>query len=284
MTVARLLRSPIGWAILLILVVLAVASVFTTVGETQQAVIVRLGVPRAVVNLYRPDQRFGETGAGLIARVPLLDQVFFVDKRVRTLELEGQPIQSADGQQIAADAYARYRVVDPALFYTATHGDARAFADTLRPALGMALRTRLGALPAAALLAPERVPAMRAVRDQLDQAARRFGVRVSEVRLDRTALPDGAPLDTAIGRMRTSREQQADAIRADGDAAVARIRDDGSAAVSRIYADSFGQDPAFFDFYRAMLSYRITMADGSTQLVLSPNSEYFRQFRTGGKQ
>lgn len=284
MTAARLLRSPIGWAILLILVVLAVASVFTTVGETQQAVIVRMGVPRAVVNLYRPDERFGETGAGLIARVPLLDQVFFVDKRARTLELEGQPILSADGQPIAADAYARYRVVDPARFYTATHGDAQVFTDTLKPALGDALRTRLGTLPAAALLAPEQLPAMRVVRDGLDQAARRFGVRVSEVRLDRTALPEGTALDAAIGRMRTARQQQIDKVRADGDAEVMRIRDEGSAAVSRIYADSFGQDPEFFDFYRAMLSYRITMADGSTQLVLSPSSEYFRQFRTGGKQ
>ena len=284
MTVAGLFRSPIGWAILLIALVLAAASVFTTVGETQQAVIVRLGVPRAVVNLYRPDQRFGETGAGLIARVPLLDQVFFIDKRVRTLEVEGQPIQSADGQPIAADAYARYRVVDPARFYTATHGDAQVFTDTLKPALGTALRVQLGALPIAVLLAPERVPALRTVRDQLDQAAQRFGVRVSEVRLDRTALPEGGALDATIGRMRMEREQQADAIRADGDAQVARIRDDGTTAVSKIYADSFGQDPDFFDFYRAMLSYRITMADGSAQLVLSPNSEYFRQFRTGGKQ
>ncbi|MBA2932768.1 protease modulator HflC [Sphingomonas sp. CGMCC 1.13654] len=284
MTVARLLRSPIGWAILLILLVLAAASVFTTVGETQQAVIVRMGVPRAVVNLYRADERFGQTGAGLIARLPLLDQVFFVDKRVQMLELDGQPIQTADGGSIAADAYARYRVVDPALFYTATHGDARVFGDTVKPVLGTALRSALGALPVSQLLVPERIPAMRMVRDRLDQATRRFGVRVSEVRLARTILPEGAALDNAIGRMRTDREQQADAIRADGQAEIAHIRADGEAQAAKMYADAFGQDPDFYDFYRAMQSYQKTLADGSTQMILSPNSEYFRQFRTGGKQ
>jgi modulator of FtsH protease HflC len=284
MTVGRLFRSPIGWAILLILLVFAAASVFTTVGETQQAVIVRMGVPRAVVNLYRPDQPFGRTGAGLVVRVPVIDQLFYVDKRVQTLELEGQPILSADGRPIAADAYARYRVVDPVRFYTATHGDPRMFADTLRPVLGTALRSELGTLPVATLLAPERVPAMRAARDRLDEAAQRFGVRVAEVRLDRTELPDGAALDDAIGRMRADRERQASAIRDDGYAQAMRIRADGDAQASKLYADAFGQDPAFYDFYRAMQSYKITLADGSTQMVLSPNSEYFRQFRTGGKQ
>ena len=283
MTASRLLRSPIGWAILLILLVFAAASVFTTVGETQQAVIVRMGVPRAVVNLYRPDQAFGDTGAGLVARVPLIDQVFYVDKRVQTLDLEGQPILSADGRPIAADAYARYRVVDPVRFYTATHGDARMFADTLKPVLGTALRNELGTLPVATLLAPERVPAMRAVKGRLDEAAQRFGVRVSEVRLERTILPDGTALDDTIGRMRTEREQQASAIRDSGYAQAMRIRADGDAQASKLYADAFGQDPEFYDFYRAMQSYKITLADGSTQMVLSPNSEYFRQFRTGGK-
>jgi membrane protease subunit HflC len=284
MTPARLLRSPIGWALLLILVVLVGASVLTIVPETQQAVIVRMGVPRAVVNLYRADQSFGQTGAGLIARVPLVDQIFYVDKRVQTLDVENQPILSADGRPIAADAYARYRVVDPVRFYAATRGDPQAFSEALRPVLGTALGDELGRLPLVALLMPERVPAMRSVKDRLDAAAARYGVRVSEVRLDRTDLPDGAVLDATIARMRDIRLQQAADIRADGNREVTRIRSEGEAEASKILADSFGQDPDFFDFYRAMMSYRITFGDGSTQMVLSPNSEYLRQFRSGGKQ
>ncbi|PXA84606.1 protease modulator HflC [Nostoc sp. 3335mG] len=283
MTPARLLRGPIGWALLLILVVLIAASVLTIVPETQQAVIVRMGEPRAVVNLYRPDQPFGQTGAGLVARLPLVDQVFYVDRRVQTLDIENQPVLSADGRQVAADAYARYRVVDPVRFYDATHGTPYAFSEALRPVLGAALRDELGKLPIATLLVPERVPAMRAVKDRVDAAAARYGVRVSEVRLDRADLPDGPVLDAAIGRMRDARLQQAADIRTDGNREAARIRDEGDAEAHKILADSFGQDPEFFDFYRAMMSYRITFADGSTQMVLSPNSEYLRQFRSGGK-
>jgi membrane protease subunit HflC len=281
---SRIVRNPIGWAVLLILLVLAFASIFAVVPETQQAVVVRMGIPRAVVNLYRADQAFGETGAGLIARVPLLDQIVYIDRRAQTVEVENQPLLSADGQRVEADAFARYRVVDPARLYLQTHGDPRRIGDALKPVLADALRTNLGRLPASALLAPEHAPQMRAVSEALDRAARDFGARVSEVRLDRVDLPDGAPLDNAIGRMRAAREQDVASIRDDGDRQAAAIRADGNAQAAKAVADAFGQDPEFYEFYRAMLSYQITLANGSTRMVLSPNSEYFRQFRSGGKQ
>ncbi len=281
---SRIVRNPIGWAVLLVLLVLAFASIFAVVPETQQAVVVRMGIPRAVVNLYRADQAFGETGAGLIARVPLLDQIVYIDRRVQTVEVKNQPLQSADGQRIDADAFARYRVVDPSRLYLQTHGDPRRVDDALKPVLADALRTNLGRLPASALLAPDHAPQMRAVAGALDRAARDFGVRVSEVRLDRVDLPDGAPLDNAIGRMRAAREQDVAAIRDDGERQATAIRADGNAQAAKAVADAFGQDPEFYEFYRAMLSYQITLANGSTRMVLSPNSEYFRQFRSGGKQ
>lgn len=282
--VSRVVRNPIGWAVLLILLVLAFASVFAVVPETQQAVVVRMGIPRAVVNLYRADQAFGETGAGLIARVPLLDQIVYVDRRAQTVEVENQPLTSADGQRVEADAFARYRVVDPARLYLQTHGDPRRLGETLKPVLANALRTNLGRLPASALLAPEHKPEMQAVADALDRAARGYGARVSEVRVDRVDLPDGAPLDNAIARMRATREQDVASIRDEGDRQATAIRADGNAQAAKAVADAFGQDPEFYEFYRAMLSYQITLANGSTRMVLSPNSEYFRQFRSGGKQ
>jgi modulator of FtsH protease HflC len=286
---ARALRSPIGWALLLLVAVLACASVFTIVPETQQAIIVHMGVPQSVVNRYRPGQTFGDTGAGLIARVPLLDQVVMVDKRVQTLDVENQALTSADGQPLAVDAFARFRVVDPTRAYLAARGDPRRVAEALRPVLGAALRTELGRLPASALLAPEHQAAMHTVQADLDRAARTYGARVTEVRLDRTSLPDGAPLDSALARMRNQRQQMASAIREDGYKQAMGIHADGDAEAAKIYQSSFGQDPQFYDFYRAMQSYRATFApdhpnDGSTQMVLSPNSEYLRQFRTGGKQ
>jgi membrane protease subunit HflC len=282
--VSRFVRNPLGWAGLLLLIALACASVFTVVPETQQALIVRMGIPKAVVNLYRADQAFGETGAGLIARVPLLDQVVYVDKRVQTIDLENQPLLSADGRRMEADAFARYRVVDPTQLYLKTQGEPRRIGDALKAALATALRTQLGTLPAAALLAPEGTPQMQAVAAALDRVARGYGVRVAEVRLDRVDLPDGAPLDAAIARMRGTQDQNVAAIRDAGTRQAAAIRADGDVAASKVYADAFGQDPEFYDFYRAMQSYQKTLGDGSTQFVLSPSSEYFRQFRSGGKQ
>ncbi len=281
--VTRVLRSPIAWALLLILVVMAFASVFTVVPETQQAVVVRMGTPRAVINLFRADQPFGETGAGLIAHVPLLDQIVYVDRREQTLEADNQPIVSTDGRQLEVHAFARYRVVDPTRLYLATRGDPRRITDALKPALQESVGAELSRLPAAALLAPDRTAAMQSVAATLDQAARKIGARVSEVRLDRVGLADGAPLDGAIGRMRDAREGSVAAIRNAGNEQVATIRVQNDAAVSKIYADAFGQDPDFYEFYRAMNSYEMKLGDGSTQFVLSPDSDYLRQFRSGGK-
>lgn len=281
---ARIMRNPIGWAALLILLVLACASVFTVVPETKQALIVRMGIPRAVVNLYRADQALGETGAGLIARVPLLDQVVYIDRRMQTVELENTPLLSADGQRLAANAFARYRIVDPTRLYVQTHGDPHRIGDALKTALATALRSQLGSLPARVLLAPEGTPQMQAVAASLDRVARGYGARVSEVRLDRVDLPEGAPFDAVIARMRGAGDQNVAAIRDAGARQAAAIRADGDAQASKAYADAFGQDPQFYDFYRAMQSYQKTLADGSTQFVLSPDSEYLRQFRSGGKQ
>ena len=183
-----------------------------------------------------------------------------------------------------ADAFARYRVVDPTQLYLKTQGEPRRIGDALKAALATALRTQLGTLPAAALLAPEGTPQMQAVAAALDRVARGYGVRVAEVRLDRVDLPDGAPLDAAIARMRGTQDQNVAAIRDAGTRQAAAIRADGDVAASKVYADAFGQDPEFYDFYRAMQSYQKTLGDGSTQFVLSPSSEYFRQFRSGGKQ
>jgi membrane protease subunit HflC len=289
MTVAtRILKNPIGWAILLILIVLAAASVFTVVPETKQALVVRMGVPRAVVNRFHAGERFGETGAGLIARVPLLDTIYFIDKRVRTLDLAGQPLASSDGQQVEMDAFARYRIVDPTRMYLSAHGDPRQMEEALQPVFGSALRSALGQLPAAALLAPDRAAAVRQVTAALDKAAQAYGARIIDIRIERVALAAGAPLDGALARMRNAREQQAATIRDDGFKQAMLIRANGDAQASKIYADAFNQDPDFYEFYRAMQSYRTSFGvdhatDGSTQLVISPNSAYFRDFAGRGK-
>jgi modulator of FtsH protease HflC len=284
----RILRSPIGWAILLIVAVLLSATVFAIVPETEQALVVRMGVPNRVVNAYKPGERFGSTGAGLVARIPLLEEVFFIDKRVQNLDMASQPVLSTDQLRLQVDAFARYRVTDPLRMYLTARGDERRVTEALKPILGSSLRNELGRRPFAALLTPERDVVMSNIKTALDRVARQYGAQIVDVRIKRAELPDGTPLDSAYERMKSARQQQAMTIRAEGLKQATIIRAQADADASRIYADAFNQDPGFYDFYRSMQSYRASFGtdnptEGTTTMVLSPNSEYFRQFSGKGK-
>ena len=284
----RILKSPIGWAILFVLFVMACASVFAVVPETKQALVVRMGKPDRVINAYRPGERFGDTGAGLVARIPGVEEVFLIDKRVQNLDMASQPVLSTDQLRLQVDAFARYRIVNPLQMYLTARGDEQRVGEALKPILGSALRNELGRRSFAALLTPERDVAMANIKTALDRVAHQYGAEIVDVRIKRAELPDGTPLDSAYERMKTARQQQAMTIRAEGMKKAPIIRAQADADASRTYADAFNQDPQFFDFYRAMQSYRATFGadsptDGSTTMVLSPDSDYFRQFRGGGK-
>lgn len=284
----RIFKNPIGWAVLLIAAVLACAAVFAIVPETEQALVVRMGVPNRVVNAYKPGERFGNTGAGLVARIPLLEDVFFIDKRVQNLDMASQPVLSTDQLRLQVDAFARYRIVDPLQMYLTAKGDERRVTEALKPILGSALRNELGRRPFAALLTPERDVVMTNIKTALNRVAAQYGAEIVDVRIKRAELPDGTPLESAYERMKSARQQQAMTIRAEGLKQATIIRAQADADASRTYADAFNQDPAFYDFYRSMQSYRQSFGtdnptEGSTTMVLSPNSEYFRQFSGKGK-
>ena len=156
------------------------------------------------------------------------------------------------------------------------------FEDALRPILGSALRNELGRRRFDLLLSPERSEVMNNITTGLNRVARQYGAEIIDVRIMRADLPDGTPLQSAFQRMRTAREQEALTIRAEGARRAQLIRADADAAAARVYAASFGKDPQFYDFYRAMQSYRTTFAEnatGETSAVLSADSDYLRQFR-----
>ena len=118
----------------------------------------------------------------------------------------------------------------------------------------------------------------------LNRVARQYGAEIVDVRIKRADLPDGTPLDSAYERMRTARDQEARTIRAQGAKQAQIIRAEADASAARTYAESFGKDPQFYDFYRAMKSYETTFlpsnSDGpQSSFVLSPDNEYLRQFR-----
>ncbi|RDC59049.1 Protein HflC [Alteripontixanthobacter maritimus] len=271
-------KLPIIAAIVLAMIAL---SSIVVVPETQQAVVIRTGEPVRVANRFEPDQNFGDTGAGIVGRIPLIERVQMVDKRVLNLAMENEQVLSNDQQRLQVDAYARFRIIDPVLMVE-TAGDTEGVRNQLEPILNSVLRQELGRRTFAAMLTAERGNAMRNIRDNLDKEARQYGAQVIDVRVKRTDLPEGTPLQSAFNRMRTDREREARTIRATGGRNARIIRADADAEAARMYAESYGKDPGFYDFYRAMQSYDATFAkgaEGESSIIMSPDNEYLRQFR-----
>jgi len=284
---SRLARNPITLVFAAILLLILIGSTFTLVPETKQAVIVRFGQPERILNRWRPNEVYGvNSGAGLAARVPFMDRIVWIDKRIQSLELENQQVLSTDQLRLQVDAYARYRIVDPLRMYIAARTEQRV-GEQLTPILGSALRNELGRRPFAALLSPERGQMMTNIRDALNRVAVQYGAQIVDVRIKRADLPSGTTLDSAYERMRTARQQEAQSIEAQGLKQAQIIRAEADAEATATYAQAFNQDPEFYDFYRAMQSYEASFLSsgtaenprGRTSIVLSPQNEYLRQFR-----
>lgn len=278
------LRSPVGLLIAAVAGLILFASTVSIVPETRQGIVLRLGRADRIVNGYDPKAHFGATGAGLVARIPFFEEIVWIDKRILDVDMEPQEVLSTDQLRLNVDAYARYRIVDPLRMYNSARSVDRV-SDALRPILGSALRNELGKRTFAALLSPERGKVMENVQAGLERVARQYGAEIIDVRIKRADLPDGTPLDSAFERMRTARTQEALTIEADGLRQAQIIRADADAKAAQTYAAAYGKDPQFYDFYRAMQSYRLTFTtktNGSTNLILPTNNEYLRQFR-GGK-
>ncbi len=282
------LKGPMGLGIALLAAVIVLLSTFTIVDEKRQAVILRFEQPVRTVNAWQPNRDFGNTGAGVIARIPFVDRIVWVDKRVLDVDLENQPVLSTDQLRLQVDAYARFRVVDP-LKMVVTARSEEGVTSALQPLFSSALRAELGKVEFATLLSPERGQVMDNIQTRLQNYATQYGVQIVDVRIKHADLPDGTPLESALNRMRTARQQQALTIRAQGQRNAQIVQADADAQASKIYADAFGKDPQFYDFYRAMQSYRYTFgADGQpdegrggTSIILSPQNGYLREF--GGR-
>jgi modulator of FtsH protease HflC len=275
-------RSPIGIAIAVILVLVVLMSTIAIVPESKQVVILRLEQPLRTINAYRAGEQFGRTQAGPIFRIPFIDRVVWVDKRVLDIDLPNQPVLSTDQLRLEVDAYARFRVVDP-LKMVVTVGSEERVRDQLQPLFGSSLRNELGKRPSATLLSPERGEVMDNIQNALQRLASQYGVEIVDVRIKQTELPSGSPLESALNRMATARRQEAATIRAQGLKEAQIIRATAQAQAAQVYAQAFNKDPAFYDFFRAMQSYRTTFlaqgeGRGETSIVLSPQNSYLREF------
>lgn len=276
-------RRPLVSAVIGVFLLLLLLGSFPMVPETKQAVVVRFGKPERILNRYEAGRPIGTAGAGLSYRIPFVDQIVWIDKRVLSVDMEPQPVLSTDQRRLMVDAFARYRIVDPLLMYirSTTEDNLKSQLQTI---LRSEVRNELAKQPFAALLSPERQGIMDDVRNSLNFQAAKFGVEIIDVRIKKTDLPDGTPLQSAFESMRTAREQEARSIRAQGLKQAQIIRAQADADAARTYAASFGKDPDFYNFYRAMQSYLITfVGDGQekpapTNIILSPQNDYLKEF------
>ena len=269
--------------IAVIVVLIAAASSVVIVAETEQGVVIRTGKPVRVINAFDPSDPYGKTGAGVALRIPFVEQVQKVDRRILDLDMEGETVLSNDQQRLEVNAYARFRIFDPVLFVESAGTEGR-LRNQLEPILTSVLRQELGRRTFASLLTPERGMAMTNIRNALDRQARQYGAQVLDVRIKRADLPDGTPLQAAFTRMESDRREEAETIRAGGRRDAQIIRAEAEAEAAKIYADAYGKDPEFYDFFRAMQSYRATFLRegddaGESSMILSEDNDYFRQFR-----
>ena len=274
--------------VVLILGVLGFGSVFT-VHQTQQALVLQFGEPKRVVS-----------DAGLHFKIPLIQNVEYLERRVLRVDGAAVEVIASDQKRLVIDSFLRYRIVDPLLFYqsvrTQLSADGR-----LQTILESALREVLGAAPLNSIISERRVELMATARQVTARQAGAFGLEVLDVRIKRTDLP--AENSQAIyARMRAEREREAREYRAQGAETALRIRagadrertvllaeadkqseivrGEGDAQAVRIFAEAFGVDVEFFTFYRSMQAYRVALLPGETTMVLSPDSDFFRYFRS----
>ncbi len=272
--------------IAVILLIVGYSSLFQ-VYQTRQALVVRLGNPIRVVN-----------EPGLHVKVPLVDTVIYIDKRILDLENSSQEVIAADQKQLIVDAFARYRVVDPLRFYQ-TVGTVDGANSRLSPFLNSALRAALGEATLTQVVREQREQLMARVREQLDREAQQFGIEVVDVRIRRADLPEQNS-QAVYKRMQTEREREAQEFRsqgtqkaqeikakADRDATVIvaeatskgeQTRGEGDAERNRIFAEAFNKDPDFFAFYRSMQAYDAGLQQGDTRFLVRPDSDFFRYF------
>jgi membrane protease subunit HflC len=274
-------------AVLLAAALIVGYSSLFTVYQTQQALVVRLGKVVRVVS-----------EPGLHVKLPFVDNVLAIDKRILDLEAAAQEVIASDQKRLVVDAFARYRIKDPLRFYQ-TLGSKTAADSQLNILLNSALRRVLGEATFIQVVRDERAKLMSRIRELIDQEAANYGIEVVDARIRRADLPEQNS-QAVYQRMQTARQreaaeyraqgqQQAQEIRSKADREVTvliadatskseQIRGEGDATRNQIFADAFNKDPDFFAFYRSMQAYEASLKAGDTRLLLKPDTNFFRYF------
>jgi membrane protease subunit HflC len=276
----------LGLIILGAIALIAYWSMFI-VDQTQQALVLRFGEPVRVT-----------TVPGLNFKLPLIDNVVYLEKRILDLDSPALEIIASDQKRLVVDAIARYRITDPLRFYQSV-STIEGANSRLATVLNSSLRRVLGESTFIQVVRDERAVLMMRIQEQVNREAKNFGIDVIDVRIRRADLPE-ANSQALYQRMQTERQREAAEIRAQGAEQAQRtraradrdvtvllaestskseqVRGEGDGERNRIFALAYGRDVGFFDFYRSMQAYETGLKKGETRLLLAPDSEFFRYF------
>ena len=269
---------------------LAYSSLFT-VNEIQKAIVLQFGDPKRVIQK-----------AGLNVKIPFIQNVVLLDKRILNLDTPSEEIIAKDQKRLIVDAFARFMIKDPLKFYISV-GNERVARSRLSTIINSRIRGVLGQEELATLVSKERARLMDKITQDVNTEASQFGIEILDVRIKRADLPQ-ANSEAIYKRMQTERLREAKEFRAQGAEIAQTIRStadkevtiilaeanknseilkgEGDGKRNKIFANAFGKDAEFFSFYRAMQSYEKSLIGGETSLILSPDSEFFRFFGKSG--
>ena len=284
MRFTTLLIIFVGGALLL-----ALGGTFFTVHQTRQAIVLQFGEVKREIR--QP---------GLHFKIPIVQNVIYYENRTLALDPPPFEVLLTDKKRINIDAYVRYRIVSPSAFYQRITTEAR-LRDRFGKSVNAALQRVIATVSLEDLLSPERDRIMAQIEEEATQQSVTFGVEVIDVRIGRTDLPPQTS-EAVFNRMRTEREREARELRAEGAEMAQKIRaeadkeriiilaeserisrilrGEGEANRNEILGEAFSQDPDFFEFYKSLEQYQSSLLENETTMILSPDSQFFRFFKT----
>ena len=271
------------------LLIFTIMSALFTVNQTQQALVLQFGEPKRIIQ-----------DPGLAIKMPFIQDVQYYEKRVLSLiPQDAEEVILADQKRILVDAFARFRIANPLLFYQTVRNEFGARA-RLESIIDSSVRRVLGSETLASILTGKRNNINNNIRDEVEQSVTSLGIEIIDVRLRRADYP-ASTSQNIFNRMKSEREREAKEFRATGEEEAQKIRADaektrtvivaeaareaqenrgrGDSEAIDIYAESFGQDPEFFSFYRSMEAYQKSIGESQTSMVLAPDSEFFKFFK-----
>jgi membrane protease subunit HflC len=273
--------------IIITLALIVFQSSFFTVDQRQQVLILQFGEPIRAIDT-----------PGIKFKMPFIQNAIFFEKRIIDLSLPEQEVIASDQKRLIINAFTKFQIIDPLKFYT-TVGSSYGLSSKLSGILDSSLRQVIGEVTLNELLTENRGNIMKKIKDAVGSSSEIFGIKIIDVRIMRADLPKENS-DAIYARMQTEREKEAREIRAKGAEEADKIRAEankektiiiaeakknsdivrgnGESESNKIYANSFGRDPEFADFYRSMSAYKTAFSNDKTKMIISPDSDFFKYF------